>query len=136
MELTNSRDLLPLIQQRETVSETLAGLSSKAQAAKEELAKVESEHIITARKNLELSVTMLSLAEQAKTQRIEDIDDPKLRAELDELEASLKMSRQRWRIMKDTASAVIVGSGIDWARDEDLLKIVLDKDGEDEDEDR
>ncbi len=74
---------------------------------------------------------MLALAEEANTQRKEDIKDPRLRHRLDDLEAEMKMSRQKWRIMKCTASATIAGSGIDWARDPNLLDIVLDNDGED-----
>jgi hypothetical protein len=72
---------------------------------------------------------MLALAEEADTKRKEDIDDPKARQQLDELEVKMKTGRQRWRIMKETASATIAGSGIDWARDPKLLEIVLDNDG-------
>jgi len=95
------------------------------------LTKVESEHIFIARKNVELSATMLALAEQANTRMKKDIDDPKARQELDELEASMKTSRRRWRIMKGTATATIAGSGIDWARDPRLVEIVLDDDDDD-----
>lgn len=94
-----------------------------------ELKNVESEHMVTACKNAELATTMLALAEEADTKRKEDIDDPKARQQLDELEVKMKTSRQRWRIMKETASATIAGSGIDWARDPKLLEIVLDNDG-------
>ena len=91
---------------------------------------VESEHIAVARHNVELAGTMLALADEAKTQREGDINDPKLRQQLYELEDDIKISRQRWRIMKGTASATISGSGVDWARDPDLLAIVLDDDGD------
>jgi hypothetical protein len=93
------------------------------------LKNVESEHVVTARKNAELATMMLALAEEADTKRKEDIDDPKARQQLDELEVKMKTGRQRWRIMKETASATIAGSGIDWARDPKLLEIVLDNDG-------
>jgi len=93
------------------------------------LKNVESEHMVTARKNAELATMMLALAEEADTKRKEDIDDPKARQQLDELEVKMKTGRQRWRIMKETASATIAGSGIDWARDPKLLEIVLDNDG-------
>lgn len=74
---------------------------------------------------------MLVLAEEAKTQRKEDISDPKARRQLEVLDAEVKISRQRFRIMKGTASATIAGSGVDWARDPKLLEIVLDGDGND-----
>jgi hypothetical protein len=125
------RDLLPLIQQRDTASEKLAQLSNSVYSAREEINKVSIEHTVVARKNVELSNEMLSLADQANANGKNDIKDPKVRAELDRLEAEMKTSKQRWRVMKNTASAVIVGSGVDWARDTKLLEIVLDDDGDD-----
>jgi hypothetical protein len=92
---------------------------------------VESENIVIARKNTELATTMIALAKDANTQRKDNIEDPKAKQQLDELELAMKTSRQRWRIMKGTASATIAGSGIDWARDPKLLEIVLDNDGDD-----
>jgi hypothetical protein len=108
----------------------LTELSSKVLSARNELTKVESEHIIVARENVELATTMFGLAEEVKSHKKPDIKDPKIRRQLDELEASMKASRQRWRIMKGTASATIAGSGVDWARDPKLLEIVLDEDDE------
>lgn len=92
---------------------------------------MESEHMILSRENVELSAQMLELAAQANTLRKEDIDDPKARRQLDDLEVTVKASRARWRIMKGTASGTIAGSGVDWARDPKLLEIVLDREGED-----
>lgn len=96
----------------------------------DELTKVESENIIIARKNTKLAETMLALAEEANTQRKEDIEDPDVRQQLDDLEVAMKASRQKWRIMKGTASATIAGSGVDWAGDPKLLEIVLDHEGD------
>ncbi len=127
-ELNAASDRLPLIKQRDDLSISLNELSTKILSARNELKKAETEHIVTARKNAELAATMLALAEEAKTQRKEDISDPKARGKLDQLEAETKTSRQRYRIMKETTSATIVGSGVDWVRDPKLLEIVLDKD--------
>lgn len=96
--------------------------------------EVESEHMITAQKNVELAAHMLSLADQAKAQKNGDIEDPRLRARLEELDAAMRASRQRWRILKGTASATIAGSGADWARDPKLLEIVMDDDDDDDDD--
>jgi hypothetical protein len=95
------------------------------------LENAEQENIVIAQKNVELSTRMLALAEEANTYRKEDIHDPKARRQLDELEAEMRISRQRFRIMKGTASATIAGSGIDWARDPKLSEIVLDDDEDD-----
>jgi len=96
----------------------------------ENLTRVEAQHVIVARKNAELATKMIALAEEANTQKKEDIKDPSVRAQLDELEKALKVSRQRWRIMKGTASAVVAGSGIDWSRDATLRDLVLDTEGD------
>jgi hypothetical protein len=125
------RDLAPLIQQRDDISIALTQLSSKTLVTRNELIMVESENIVIARKNTELATTMIALAKDANTQRKDNIEDPKAKQQLDELELAMKTSRQRWRIMKGTASATIAGSGIDWARDPKLLEIVLDNDGDD-----
>ena len=101
-------------------------------AANEELKKVEAEHILIQESNAELSAAMLALAAEASTQKKEDIKDPELRQQLEEAEAELKISRQRWRVMKGTASATIVGSGVDWASDPVLLDIVLDREDEED----
>lgn len=89
------------------------------------------ENIIINRENAELATRMVALAAEANTHRKEDIEDPRLRQQLDDLEVEMKLSKQKWRIMKATASATIVGSGVDWARDPKLLEIVLDEEGED-----
>ncbi|ATZ55236.1 hypothetical protein BCIN_11g05140 [Botrytis cinerea B05.10] len=124
------QDLLPLIEKRDAMSETLAQISNQIQSSREELMRESNENIVTGRKNIELATEMLALAEEANSQGKENIQDPDVRAQLDELEGAMKNSRQRWRIMKNTASAVIVGSGIDWARDPKLLALVLDDDGD------
>ncbi|CZR62042.1 uncharacterized protein PAC_11939 [Phialocephala subalpina] len=124
------QDLLPFIEQRDDLSITLTQSSKKVSLARDELIQVQTEHIATSRQNAELATTMIALAEEASTQRKEDISDPKARQQLDKLEESLKISKRRWRIMKGTASATIVGSGVDWARDPRLLEIVLDDEGD------
>ncbi|CAG8973291.1 hypothetical protein HYALB_00000053 [Hymenoscyphus albidus] len=124
------QDLLPLLEQRDQLSVALTALTAKVLSSKNELLKVETEHIRTARENVELTGKMVALAKDANTHKRDDIPR-KAQAQLNELDAQVKSSRQKWRIMKGTASGTIVGSGIDWARDPDLLEIVLDDDGAD-----
>lgn len=125
------RDLHPLLRQRDDLSITLTNLSSTLTSTVEELGKVECEHLTLARKNAELTRTMLELAEEASTQSKEDIKDPDLWSKMDELEKAVRVSRQRWRMMKDTTSAVVVGSGVEWARDMALRKVVMEEDADD-----
>lgn len=71
---------------------------------------------------------MLTLAEAAGQNRADSIDDPATKDEIAKLEQELKASRQRWKVMKGTASAVVAGSGVDWVKDGELRDIVLDPD--------
>lgn len=125
-DLTRTRDLLPLIQQRDELSITLTRASKDVLMARNELQQVESQNMILARENAEMAERMLALAAEANTQKTEDIADPAVREKLQELEMDMKSSRQKWRIIKGTTSATIVGSGVDWARDPALVNIVLD----------
>jgi hypothetical protein len=121
-----ARDLRPLIEERDKLSVSLTEIAGKVLSTTEKLTKVEAEHVAVARKNADLAARMMALAGEADSQKKHDIQDPSVRAQLDELEESVKVSRQRWRIMKGTASAAVVGSGVDWARDAALSELVLD----------
>lgn len=127
-------DLRPHIRQRDELSISLTNLSSTLAKSREDMIKLESENIILARKNAELTKTMLQLAEEASAETKEDIKDPGKKAEIEELEESLRVSRQRWKIMKGTTSGVVAGSGVNWANDSTLRKLVLDVDDLDVDD--
>jgi hypothetical protein len=120
-----------LLEKRDEVSVTLADLSRKVIDAKRELVRVEADNITTNRQNAELAAQMIALTKEADTQKRDDMPR-KAQRELAEMDANVKLSRQRWRIMKGTASGTIVGSGVDWARDPNLLEIVLDNDEADD----
>ncbi|KAK0104623.1 hypothetical protein ONS95_004909 [Cadophora gregata] len=123
------QDLLPLVEKRDQLSITLTKLATQERSVRDRLTEIEVENVGLARKNAELAARMLALADEANAQRKEDIEDVKLRSQFDELESEIKLSRQKWRIMKGTASATIAGSGVDWTRDPKLRDIVLDNDG-------
>lgn len=112
------------------MSITLTQMSKKVSTAREDLIQKQTENIIACAKNAEMAATMIALAKDASTQRKDNIRDSSSRRQLDDLEEQLKASKRKWRIMKGTASATIVGSGVDWARDPKLLEIVLDDEGD------
>ncbi|KUJ07924.1 uncharacterized protein LY89DRAFT_659514 [Mollisia scopiformis] len=124
------QDLLPFIEQRDELSIVLTQVSKQVSTARDDLIQVQTEHITTANRNVELAASMIALAKEANAQTKDDISDPKVRQQLDRLEELLKVSKRKWRIMKGTASATIVGSGVDWARDPKLLEVVLDDEGD------
>lgn len=125
---------MPLIEERDKLSISFMELTSSVRSTHVELAQAENEHILLARENVKLAATMMSLAAEAKKQNKDVVVDSKSRNQLDKLEQGVKESRQRWRIMKGTASAIVAGSGVDWSRDPKLLEIVLDADNEEDEE--
>ncbi|KAL2873624.1 hypothetical protein SGCOL_011181 [Colletotrichum sp. CLE4] len=119
-------DLLPHIHSRDNVSVALANESNDIRSLVNQLTEVEAESLRVGRKNVELTAEILKLTKDAEKRRAGEADDPAVQAEMARLQADLKASRQRWKVMKGTASAVVVGSGVDWSRDEALQDVVLD----------
>jgi hypothetical protein len=101
-------------------------LTSKISTTQRAISTAEQGNIIANRKNRELAATMLVLAEKMKTQSAKDIEDPRLRDQIAAEEKELKESRRRMKTLKGILSAMIVGSGINWAADEDLTELVMD----------
>lgn len=56
-----------------------------------------------------------------------ELEDAGLKAQLAELEAEHKRSKAKWDTMKNIASAVVVGSGVNWAENKSLSDLVLDE---------
>jgi len=92
----------------------------------ETLTATETERIITFRINQQLTTDLLGLTDQLKAQGIDEISDPELRQTLVKLQGDTKEAKRRWRIMKSLVSAVIAGSGVDWAHSDILRDLVLD----------
>ncbi|KAI0152079.1 centromere protein H (CENP-H)-domain-containing protein [Hypoxylon sp. NC0597] len=127
------RDLLPVLEQRDQSSSTLAHQSTELRALLDEITVVESQSLRLGRENVGLASKLLDLAEQTKRSKDEAVNmDPERAAEISRLEGEVKLSKQRWRVLKGTASAVVAGSGIDWSRDAELRDIVLDPENDDE----
>ncbi|CZT05283.1 uncharacterized protein RAG0_11449 [Rhynchosporium agropyri] len=122
------QDLLPLVEKRDELSISLHKLAKQELADLNQLKDIKVQNVKLARENAEMATRMLALADEANVQRKEDIEDLKLRKQLDELEGEMKLSRQKWRIMKETASATVVGSGVVWVDDPKLRDIVLGED--------
>ncbi|KAF1959933.1 hypothetical protein CC80DRAFT_440129 [Byssothecium circinans] len=118
--------ILPLITENDTVSMVHGSLSSKLTSTAHALSLAERSNIAANQKNRELSQTLLELAEEMKAQSTEDIEDPRLRSQVKAVEKELKESRRRMRTLKGIISAMIVGSGINWAADEVLRELVMD----------
>ena len=105
---------------------------SAAQQAKalkdvrEQLASTEAECLGVSRENVQLASQVLQLAEDSEKNKAIPPSNVDASRELERMEMEVKTSRQKWKLMKGTASAVVAGSGVDWSRSKDLRDIVLD----------
>ncbi|KAH6616308.1 centromere protein H (CENP-H)-domain-containing protein [Boeremia exigua] len=122
--------LLPLLKESDTIAMVHGRLATDLANSSRVLIAAEQANIVANQRNRELSATMLALAEAMKLQSADDIDDPKLREQIRAVEKELKDSRKRMKTLKGIISAMIVGSGINWAADERLTELVM----EDEDD--
>jgi hypothetical protein len=128
--LTRIRRIRPLITENDALSMVHGSLSARLALSTRALCAAEQANIAANQKNRELSQTMLALAEGMKSQSAKDIEDPHLRSQIDAVEKELKESRRRTKTLKGILSAMIVGSGINWAADEALCELVMDDEDE------
>ncbi len=115
-----------MLRQRDAASVTLAQQSAGLRALLDALTEVEGQSLRIVRENAGLAAEVLRLVEQGSRGRADPVADPDLAAELARLEAQVRASRRKWRVVKGAASAIVAGSGVDWARDAELRDIVLD----------
>ena len=126
MLLTGDRALLRLINRRDILSLAQENLTETHIATLKKLSTVEAENLQLHEKNQELVRELLELTKDDDSWR-EQLDDPELKQQLAELETDHKKSKAKWETMKSVASAIVVGSGVNWAEDEDLMALVLDE---------
>lgn len=119
------------MQERDETSISVAQHAESVTKLRDDLTKVQVQSLRVCRENMELASELFALAEQAKQKKAVRVDDPRVQQEIEKLTREVKTSRQRWRVMKGVASGVVAGSGVDWAKDEDLRNIVLDPEDED-----
>jgi hypothetical protein len=120
-----------LITENDTVSMVHGSLASKLLSTQQAISTAVQANIVANRKNRELSAVMLALAEEMKAQTAKDIEDPRLRDQVGAVEKELKDSRRRMTTLKGILSAMIVGSGINWAADKTLTELVMDDEDDD-----
>ena len=128
--LTHQSDLLPYIRERDSTSIETAKQSAELRKTLEELTHVESEALRVSQANVSMTSELLELAEEAKRKKLGRMAGPAMEAEMKSAEEGVKESRQKWKVIKGTASAVIVGSGVDWVGDSALRNVVLDPEDE------
>ncbi|KAL3464428.1 centromere protein H (CENP-H)-domain-containing protein [Aspergillus heterothallicus] len=120
------RALLRLVNRRDVLSLAQENLGEAHNATQRKLSTLEVENVKLHQTNQELVRELLELTKDDESWR-EELDDPELKQQLLELEADHRKSKARWELMKSVASAIVVGSGVNWADDEDLTALVLDE---------
>jgi hypothetical protein len=120
------RALLRLVNRRDVLALAHENLASAHDLVMKQLSTLEVENLQINRENRELVRQLLELTKQDSSWR-ERLDDPELLSQLDELEVDLKGRKAQWETIKNIASAVVVGSGLDWADDDKLRTLVLDE---------
>ncbi|KAF4453852.1 hypothetical protein F53441_3538 [Fusarium austroafricanum] len=123
------RELLPYVERRDDVSISVATQASETNKVWMALTTAQSGTLRKSRENVTSAAELLELAEQVKLKK-QVPPNSRMMQEQEKLEADLKTSKQRWRVMKGVASGIIVGSGIDWVLDDELRDVVLDPETE------
>ena len=75
--------------------------------------------------NKELASELLGLTAKETSWR-DRVDDENLVARMEEIEQEYKKTRDQRDIIKSVMGAVVVGGGVDWARDDRLCNLVLE----------
>ncbi|KAF9766856.1 hypothetical protein IL306_000687 [Fusarium sp. DS 682] len=123
------RELLPYIERRDDTSILVATQAAETNKVLSARTTAQSNTLRKSRENASSAGELLELAEQVKLKKRVP-PNSKMMQEQEKLEADLTASKQRWRVMKGVASGIIVGSGIDWVRDDELQDVVLDPEDE------
>lgn len=100
-------------------------------ACQERLSNAEVDNMKIAEENKELVRSLFELTKPQEKTGKDLITDPKLKEQVEGLEAEHKQKKADWTTVKRIVSASIVASGIDWASDEKLRELVMDKSTDD-----
>ena len=119
-----------MIDRRDTLEIAHTNLSSSLQMLLRETATLSADNIRAMERNRSLTATLLTLAKKVQDRQDEVSKDARFGAQLEELRQDAATARQRWRMMKSVVGALVAGSGIDWARDDNLRDLVVDEENE------
>ncbi|KAL4730356.1 hypothetical protein ACLX1H_002390 [Fusarium chlamydosporum] len=127
---TIERELLPYIERRDDASISVATQASQTNKVWKALTTAQSDTLKKSRQNVTLAAELFELADQAKLKKRVPPNNSRMMEEQEKLEAEVRASKQRWRVVKGVAGGIVVGSGVDWVRDDELRDAVLDPETE------
>lgn len=119
-----------MIDRRDILSIAHTNMSTEQSSISKSTTLAEAENIRALRQNREAATTLLDLANQTKVQRSNALQESSSSRPLERLQADTKIAKTRWRIMKSVVAAIVVGSGVDWAANDELRDLVLDEEDE------
>lgn len=90
---------------------------------------MEVESLQIGQENQGLVSELLELTKEESSWR-KRLQDERLASQLDELEKEHRVSQAKWETMKSISSAMVAGTGLDWADDDHLRSLVLDESDE------
>ena len=128
--LTFTSELLPYVERRDDASISVSKQAAETNKIWNSLTATQSDTLRKSRQNVTSAAELFELAEEAKQKKTVPRNNSKMMQEQEKLEADVKTSKQRWRVMKGVAGGIIVGSGIDWLREDELRDVVLDPETE------
>ncbi|KUL91916.1 hypothetical protein ZTR_01201 [Talaromyces verruculosus] len=120
------RALLPLVNRRDVLSLVYENLANTRTATVEALSNAEVENLRLMEQNKGLASELLELTAQETSWR-NRVDDEAVIAQMEDIEQEYKKTRAQRDTIKSVISALVVGSGVDWARDDRLRNLVLDE---------
>lgn len=118
--------LLRLVNRRDVLALAHENLASAHELVLKQMSNLEVDNLRINQENQELVRQLLELTKEDSSWR-ERLQDADLASQLESVEADLKTRKAKWETMKNIASAVVVGSGLNWADDDALRALVLDE---------
>ncbi|KAF7596461.1 hypothetical protein BBP40_001768 [Aspergillus hancockii] len=118
--------LLRLINRRDVLSLAHENLNAALNSTLKKLSNLEVENLHLHQSNKALVRELLDLTKNDESWK-EELEDMDIKTQLEQVKADHQKSKAKWETMKSITSAIVVGSGIDWADDEELAALVLDE---------
>ncbi|KAI5800944.1 centromere protein H (CENP-H)-domain-containing protein [Pyronema domesticum] len=117
------RSLLPLLSRRDLLSSTHAHLSSLLLHRQTSLTSLQTSTISLSLRNKELAAQILELSQQREKEK-----EIHKTGEYKKAEEAYKAAKRKWDVTSGVTRAIVVESGVDWARDEGLRVVVVGDD--------
>ncbi|KAE8152692.1 centromere protein H (CENP-H)-domain-containing protein [Aspergillus avenaceus] len=118
--------LLRLINRRDVLALAHENLNTALTSTLKKLSSAEVENLQLHKTNKQLIQELLELTRKDESWRYQ-LGDTDIKTQLDQAKADQQKSKAKWEAMKSITSAIVVGSGVNWAEDENLTALVLDE---------